>query len=236
MWDSPRMSHVVVNAARPETREQRAWYWYDWANSAYVTTTATVLIEPLPHHRRHRRGLPRAARRRGLPDDPLRPRHPRRAGVAVVLHRHLHDDPLGDRPHLHRRHRRPQSAPDRSCWAGSRGPGPWPPASVPRQRHQLAAGRRARRRRQHLPRRLARHLRLDAVRIANGTSATASPRRAGRSATSAVASCSRSTSPSTSSTTGLGLDRALSTRISMLSAGLWWAGVHDHPLPRAAPA
>ena len=40
------MSNAVVNAARPETREQRAWYWYDWANSAYVTTTATVLMSP----------------------------------------------------------------------------------------------------------------------------------------------------------------------------------------------
>ena len=29
-----------------ETKEQRAWYWYDWANSAYVTTTATVLFAP----------------------------------------------------------------------------------------------------------------------------------------------------------------------------------------------
>ena len=28
------------------TREQRAWYWYDWANSAYITTTATVIIGP----------------------------------------------------------------------------------------------------------------------------------------------------------------------------------------------
>ncbi|WP_088287966.1 MFS transporter [Kineosporia sp. A_224] len=27
-------------------REQRAWYFYDWANSAYVTTTATVLFGP----------------------------------------------------------------------------------------------------------------------------------------------------------------------------------------------
>ncbi len=27
-------------------REQRSWYWYDWANSAYVTTTATVLFAP----------------------------------------------------------------------------------------------------------------------------------------------------------------------------------------------
>lgn len=27
-------------------RERRAWYWYDWANSAYVTTIATVLFAP----------------------------------------------------------------------------------------------------------------------------------------------------------------------------------------------
>ena len=25
-------------------KEQRAWYWYDWANSGYVTTVATVLF------------------------------------------------------------------------------------------------------------------------------------------------------------------------------------------------
>jgi UMF1 family MFS transporter len=36
-------------SSRPFTerrREQRAWYVYDWANSAYVTTTATVLLGP----------------------------------------------------------------------------------------------------------------------------------------------------------------------------------------------
>ena len=27
-------------------REQKAWYWYDWANSAYVTTIGTVLFVP----------------------------------------------------------------------------------------------------------------------------------------------------------------------------------------------
>ena len=27
-------------------REQRGWYWYDFANSAFVTTTATVLAGP----------------------------------------------------------------------------------------------------------------------------------------------------------------------------------------------
>jgi MFS transporter, UMF1 family len=28
------------------TKMQRSWYWYDWANSAYITTTATVIIGP----------------------------------------------------------------------------------------------------------------------------------------------------------------------------------------------
>jgi len=43
---------VAVTAPPPpsaptgETPEQRAWYFYDWANSAYVTTTATVLLSP----------------------------------------------------------------------------------------------------------------------------------------------------------------------------------------------
>ena len=27
-------------------KEQKAWYWYDWANSAYVTTIGTVLFAP----------------------------------------------------------------------------------------------------------------------------------------------------------------------------------------------
>ncbi|MEO7129976.1 MAG: MFS transporter [Dermatophilaceae bacterium] len=44
------MTDVAVNEARPETKEQRAWYWYDWANSAYVTTTATVLMGPYLTH------------------------------------------------------------------------------------------------------------------------------------------------------------------------------------------
>jgi UMF1 family MFS transporter len=40
---------VVVAPTSPdghETREQRSWYVYDWANSAYVTTTTTVLMAP----------------------------------------------------------------------------------------------------------------------------------------------------------------------------------------------
>ena len=33
---------------RPVNRasEQKAWYWYDWANSAYVTTVGTVMFAP----------------------------------------------------------------------------------------------------------------------------------------------------------------------------------------------
>ncbi|HEY6737671.1 MAG TPA: MFS transporter, partial [Actinopolymorphaceae bacterium] len=27
-------------------RDQRSWYFYDWANSAYVTTVLTVLVNP----------------------------------------------------------------------------------------------------------------------------------------------------------------------------------------------
>ncbi len=27
-------------------KEQKAWYWYDWANCAYVTTIGTVLFAP----------------------------------------------------------------------------------------------------------------------------------------------------------------------------------------------
>jgi UMF1 family MFS transporter len=34
-------------AARTRAKEQRAWYWYDWANSAFYTTVLTVLFGPL---------------------------------------------------------------------------------------------------------------------------------------------------------------------------------------------
>ncbi|WP_028638261.1 MFS transporter [Nocardioides sp. URHA0032] len=38
---------MTVTPSTPErVREQKAWYWYDWANSAYVTTTAAVLFAP----------------------------------------------------------------------------------------------------------------------------------------------------------------------------------------------
>jgi UMF1 family MFS transporter len=48
--DDPGVTIPAVAAetvsVRERRREQRAWYFYDWANSAYVTTTATVLFTP----------------------------------------------------------------------------------------------------------------------------------------------------------------------------------------------
>jgi MFS transporter, UMF1 family len=40
--------HRGVADLRPlwRSREQKAWYWYDWANSAYYTTVLTVLFAP----------------------------------------------------------------------------------------------------------------------------------------------------------------------------------------------
>ncbi len=40
------MTDTVVLDDAARTREQRGWYWYDFANSAFVTTTATVLAGP----------------------------------------------------------------------------------------------------------------------------------------------------------------------------------------------
>lgn len=39
---------MTTNQTSPDksTKEQKAWYYYDWANSAYVTTTAAVLFSP----------------------------------------------------------------------------------------------------------------------------------------------------------------------------------------------
>ncbi|MGZ4627065.1 MAG: MFS transporter [Kineosporiaceae bacterium] len=44
MADEAPPADLLDAAAR--RREQRSWYFYDWANSAYVTTTLTVLFGP----------------------------------------------------------------------------------------------------------------------------------------------------------------------------------------------
>ena len=219
------MSHVVVNAARPETREQRAWYWYDWANSAYVTTTATVLMSPYLTSVAEEAACPGLRRRAGLHDEPLGARDPRRAGVAVVLHRDLHDDPLRDRPHLHRRHRRPQPAADPPLRRRSRGPAPWPRASCSSSRARTGSS---------------------APRSSSSPASASAPRSSIYD--SILCRIANENERDRVSSKGwafgylgggillalnfaldffhedLGLDRALSTRISILSAGLWWAG------------
>ena len=156
---------VAVTAPSPagrETREQRAWYFYDWANSAYVTTTATVLMAP------YLTSIATAAACPGLPDgerctdDPRLLGHPRRPGSPVRLHGDGLDDRLGARPHLRRRHRRPQPPARPGCWPGSPGPAP---SRRPRCSSSAGTnwqlGRPAPHRRQHRPRVVARHLRLD---------------------------------------------------------------------------
>jgi len=44
--DVPPAGGVADLRPLSRAREQKAWYWYDWANSAYVTTIATVLFAP----------------------------------------------------------------------------------------------------------------------------------------------------------------------------------------------
>jgi UMF1 family MFS transporter len=40
------MTAHAVDDERARLRERRSWYWFDWANSAYVTTVQTVLLGP----------------------------------------------------------------------------------------------------------------------------------------------------------------------------------------------
>jgi UMF1 family MFS transporter len=50
LWKAARMKSAVQSPVESrssrDTPHQRAWYWYDWANSAYITTTLTVLMAP----------------------------------------------------------------------------------------------------------------------------------------------------------------------------------------------
>ena len=44
--DGPEPIADLTPLHESRRREQRAWYWYDWANSAYYTTVLTVLFAP----------------------------------------------------------------------------------------------------------------------------------------------------------------------------------------------
>ena len=179
------------DAASTRRKEQRAWYWYDWANSAYVTTIATVLFAPYL--------ITVAEQAAGCVDDdglcdvhrePARPRTCPR--VAALLRRHGFATIVSAlRAARRRRARRPV-----------------PPQEVAHGRLRL--GRRGFAsllffvkgdnwqlgallpfvRQQHASAALAGRLRRDPVsRSRPRTSATGSRRAAGRSATSAAACC-----------------------------------------------
>ena len=61
--DRPGVERPGIADLRPLVRmqEQRAWYWYDWANSAYVTTVGRGALRAVPDLRR--RGRAPAGRR-----------------------------------------------------------------------------------------------------------------------------------------------------------------------------
>ncbi len=46
MSDGPRAHGIADLEPLDRAREQKAWYWYDWANSAYTTTIGTVFFGP----------------------------------------------------------------------------------------------------------------------------------------------------------------------------------------------
>ena len=235
----------VAPGGRRSTRHQRSWYWYDWANSAYVTTTATVLFAP------YLTAVAKAAACPDLADGAVCRTNldvlgvPVSPGVAGPLHPDPLDHRLRARAGCRRRDRRPvrPAAPAlRRLRLGRRGRGL---GDVPRDRHQLAARRAAADRRQPVPR-LRRW--SSTTRCCAGspgrTSATGCPAAAGRWATSAAACCSRSTWCWSPLHARVGLSEGAAVRVSLLSAGLWWAGftvipvlgLRDLPARQPTPA
>ena len=117
-----------------QAREQKAWYWYDWANSAYVTTIATVLFAPVPH--RGRRGAPRSTTGISVLGLSVAP-----GSLPSYLVTALHD-PLGAAPAAARRDGRPHREARSSCSAGFAWTGAaFAVAAVLLRRRQLAARR-----------------------------------------------------------------------------------------------
>ena len=99
-------------ARTPSSPEQKAWYWYDWANSAYFTTILTVLFGPymiaIVENAAPDCGTP------GCVETLERPRCQRGGRVAGRLPRHLLDparSPGAARGRGHRRPLAPQAAP-----------------------------------------------------------------------------------------------------------------------------
>ncbi len=272
-----------VDAYAETTRYHRPWYWYDWANSAFVTTVGTVLFGPyltsvakqaacpgqdsdaacstdlyvipaadgLPswvarRRLRHRGAAAGAARGRcrrlrpwpraaGASHQRRRPAVRRRDRARAhraprprldrPLHDHPRDDRVGAAAHHGRRDRRPRPTGRPGCSACSPGSARAPPSPM-----FFVAGTQLAARRgdaDHRPicawaPRWSSTTPSCAASPAR-TTATRSPAGAGRWATSAAACSWRSTWSSSRKPDLVGADTGTAVRISLLSAGLWWA-------------
>ena len=188
-------SEALPTRSACQGREQKAWYWYDWANSAFVTTIAAVLFAPY---------LTRVAEKAACGASPTTTRtsSARRTSassgldvsrrLAAVLPDHLRHDPVA--PSCCRSSARSPTAAPASAAAGGFA---WTGRASAAlmffvRRRQLAARRRAAARRDAASSAPAWSSTTRSwSRSPTPTSATGSRRAAGRSATSAAACCSR---------------------------------------------
>lgn len=149
------MTTEMVDRWADTKKYHRSWYWYDWANSAFVTTVGTVLFGPYLTNIAQEAAWPPASptTRSARPPCMPSPRHP--VSPPGVGARPCHDPRLGHphRPAVPRRHQRQphrlrcgQGSPgrDRCCALGVRPDGtarpgdqwrptrpPWRPSSRP---------------------------------------------------------------------------------------------------------
>ena len=235
MKDSDVPAGVADLRPLDQAREQKAWYWYDWANSAYVTTIATVLLAPYLIAIAEEAAVDDRISVLGLSVAPGS--LPSYLVTFSTILSALILPPLGAM--MDRTEKKKQWLAG-FAWTGAA----LRLAAVVRPRGELADRRGRRHRRQPVPggarwSSTTRSCRSSPTR----PTATGCPRAAGPSATSAAACCSPSTSRS-SRCLPFGLTTGEAARICMLSAAIWWAGftiipfvrLSNHPPANVEPA
>ena len=221
-------------AAASGRKEQKAWYWYDWANSAFYTTVLTVLFAPYMIEVAGKAAGCTESTRENDCAKTVSLWVPRPRGrVAAVLPDQLRDDLQRVPPAGRRRDGRPVAAQEGAHGRLRLGRCVLLRAAVLHEGRELAARRGLHRRWPAC----SPAARWSATRRSCATSpprrsATTSRRAAGPSATSAAACCWWSTSASCSATTPSGSSTGMAVRISLLSAALWWAGFTIIPFVR----